>query len=153
MKYYIDKAVEDGGKILCGGITDTSSFDEKYRQGYYISPTIITGLHHDSCVVTQEIFGPVVTVIPFKTEEEVIELANDVEYGLSCSIWTENSSRTHRVALAINAGTVWVNTWLLRDLRVPFGGMKASGVGREGGKHSIDFYTEVKTICIRYDQK
>lgn len=153
VKYYIDKAVEEGGKIEYGGIPDKAILGDEYQNGYFILPTIITGLPQTSCVVKEEIFGPVVTVIPFKTEEEAIELANDVQYGLSCSVWTENSSRTHRVALAVEAGTVWVNTWLLRDLRVPFGGMKASGIGREGGKYSIDFYTEHKTVCIRYDQK
>lgn len=153
VKSYIDKATELGGVVHHGGVVDTQTLPETFKNGYFILPTVITGLTQDCPVVQEEIFGPVVTILPFKTEEEAIELANDVEYGLSCSVWTENSSRTHRVALAIQAGTVWVNTWMLRDLRVPFGGMKSSGIGREGGIHSIDAFTEQKTICIRYDQK
>lgn len=96
----------------------------------------------------EEIFGPVVTIFPFDTEEEVVGYANDSEYGLSCSVWTENGRRARRVASEIEAGTVWVNTWMARDLRMPFGGMKKSGLGREGGNHSFDFYSELKTVCL-----
>jgi aminomuconate-semialdehyde/2-hydroxymuconate-6-semialdehyde dehydrogenase len=147
---YIDMARKEGAKIECGG-ERPADLPEELSGGYWLRPTVITGLNHDSCVLQDEIFGPVVTITTFKTEDEAIEQANCVKYGLACSIWTENSGRTHRVALAVHAGTVWVNTWLLRDLRVPFGGMKASGIGREGGEHSIDSYTELKTVCIRYD--
>lgn len=102
-----------------------------------------------SCrVMREEIFGPVVTIYAFDTEEEVVQITNDSEYGLSCSLWTENGRRARRVAGEIQAGTVWVNTWMARDLRMPFGGMKKSGLGREGGEHSLDFYTELKTICL-----
>lgn len=151
VRYYIQKAMEDGGKIEVGGLEAPEGLDEKHKEGYFVRPTVITGLSHKSCVLKDEIFGPVVTVMPFDTEEEAIELANDVQYGLAATLWTSKSSRAHRVAQQIDAGTVWVNTWLLRDLRVPFGGMKASGVGREGGEHSIDVYTERKTIVIRHD--
>jgi aminomuconate-semialdehyde/2-hydroxymuconate-6-semialdehyde dehydrogenase len=151
VRYYIEKAVIDGGKIEIGGLDAPEGLPEANKDGYFVRPTVITGLAHSSCVVKEEIFGPVVTIIPFETDEEAIALANDVEYGLACTIWTSKSSRVHRVAHAIDAGTVWVNTWMLRDLRVPFGGMKASGVGREGGTHSIDCYTEQKTTVIRHD--
>eukprot|EP01122_Echinamoeba_exundans_P007749 TRINITY_DN2453_c0_g1_i3.p1 TRINITY_DN2453_c0_g1~~TRINITY_DN2453_c0_g1_i3.p1 ORF type:complete len:495 (+),score=95.46 TRINITY_DN2453_c0_g1_i3:24-1487(+) len=149
---YVEMAKRDGGKIETGG-GRPAGLPAEFEGGYFLEPTIITGLDHSSCVVTEEIFGPVVTITTFKTEEEAIELANSVKYGLSCTIWTENSGRVHRVGLGVHAGTVWVNTWLMRDLRVPFGGVKQSGIGREGGKHSIEFYTEQKTICVRYDGK
>lgn len=166
---YIEMAKTDGGKIETGG-GRPEGLPAEFEGGYFLAPTIISGLDHSSCVVTDEIFGPVVTVTPFKTEEEAITLANSVKYGLSCTIWTENSGRVHRVGLGVQAGTgtristhhsllpadlasVWVNTWLMRDLRVPFGGVKQSGIGREGGRHSIEFYTEQKTICVRYDGK
>ena len=151
VKYYIQKAIEDGGKIEAGGLEAPEGLNDRVKNGYFVRPTVITGLTHASCVIKDEIFGPVVTVVPFKTEEEAITLANDVQYGLACTIWTSRSSRVHRLAHAIDAGTVWVNTWMLRDLRVPFGGMKASGIGREGGNLSIDVYTEQKTTVIRYD--
>jgi aminomuconate-semialdehyde/2-hydroxymuconate-6-semialdehyde dehydrogenase len=101
-------------------------------------------------IAQEEIFGPVVTVVPFETETEVIAAANGTKYGLSASLWTQNVSRAHRVAQQIDSGYVWVNCWTVRDLRTPFGGMKASGIGREGGRHSVDFYTELKTICVKY---
>lgn len=151
VRYYIQKAIDDGGKIEVGGLDAPEGLGERVANGFFVRPTVITGLTHSSCVIKEEIFGPVVSVIPFDTEEEAIELANDVEYGLAATIWTSKSSRVHRVAHAIDAGTVWVNTWMLRDLRVPFGGMKASGIGREGGTHSIDVYTEQKTTVIRHD--
>jgi len=141
---YLQLAREEGGTILTGG-----KRPEGLDKGYFLEPTIITGL--DSCcrVVREEIFGPVVTVLPFDTEEEVIAQANDTHYGLSASIWTNDLRRAHRVAQSIEAGIVWVNTWFLRDLRTPFGGMKQSGIGREGGMHSFDFYSELTNICIK----
>lgn len=151
VRYYIQKAIEDGGKIEVGGLDAPEGLSDRVKDGYFVRPTVISGLTHSSCVVKEEIFGPVVTVIPFDTEEQAIELANDVQYGLAATIWTCKSSRVHRVSHAVDAGTVWVNTWMLRDLRVPFGGMKASGIGREGGTHSIDAYTEQKTTVIRHD--
>ncbi|MFC5588987.1 aldehyde dehydrogenase [Sporosarcina soli] len=141
---YLDIAREEGGVILTGG-----KRPEELDKGYFLEPTIITGLDKNSRCVREEIFGPVVTVIPFDTEEEVIEQANDTHYGLSASIWTTNLKRGHRVAHQIEAGMVWVNTWFLRDLRTPFGGMKHSGVGRTGGMHSLDFYSELSNITIK----
>lgn len=141
---YIELAKEEGGQILTGG-----SRPEGLDKGYYLEPTIITGLNRNCRVVREEIFGPVVTVIPFDLEEEVIAQANDTHYGLSASIWTNDLRRAHRVAGQVEAGIVWVNSWFLRDLRTPFGGMKQSGIGREGGMHSFEFYSELTNICIK----
>ena len=126
-----------------------SKVPKRLKDGYYIQPTIIEGLPFDCDVNQEEIFGPVVSLIPFKTEEEVIEMANSTRYGLSASIFTENISKAHRVAAKIDSGVVWINTWLLRDLRIPFGGMKQSGVGREGGFKSLEFFTEPKNVCVK----
>ncbi|MCY9666784.1 aldehyde dehydrogenase [Paenibacillus alginolyticus] len=144
VKGYIELAKEEGGTILTGGRSP-----EGLEQGYYLEPTIIVGLDGNCRTVREEIFGPVVTVIPFDTEEEVLAQANDTHYGLSASVWTNDLRRAHRVAGQIDAGIVWVNTWFLRDLRTPFGGMKQSGIGREGGKHSLEFYSELTNICIK----
>ncbi|KAG0078856.1 hypothetical protein BGZ93_009506 [Podila epicladia] len=144
---YVQLGQEEGGKIECGGQKPVSLQGE-FQNGYFLEPTIISGLTPSCRTMREEIFGPVVTIFPFDTEEEVIGYANDSEYGLSCSVWTENGRRARRVASEIEAGTVWVNTWMARDLRMPFGGMKMSGVGREGGNHSLDFYSELKTICL-----
>ena len=119
------------------------------KNGYYIEPTIIEGLPYNCSVNQEEIFGPVLTLIPFDSEEEVIQMANSTKYGLSASIFTENISKGHRVAAKIKSGIVWINTWLLRDLRIPFGGMKQSGVGREGGFKSLQFFTEPKNVCVK----
>lgn len=143
---YIELAKEEGGKVLCGG--ERLFLDGRCAEGYFVKPTVIEGLAFDCRTNTEEIFGPVVTLIPFETEEEVIQMANATTYGLSATIWTENLKRAHRVAHQIESGIVWVNCWLLRDLRTPFGGMKASGMGREGGEYALDFYTEIKNICI-----
>ena len=136
-----------GGNILTGGEREILKGDLK--SGYYIQPTIIEGLDFDCEVNQEEIFGPVVSLIPFDTEEQVVEMANSTKYGLSASIFTENISKGHRVAAAIDSGVVWINTWLLRDLRIPFGGMKHSGVGREGGFKSLEFFTEPKNVCVK----
>ena len=143
----IELAKQLGGKILLGG--ERAVLEGDLKEGYYVQPTIIEGLSSDCEVNQEEIFGPVVSIIPFKTEEEVIEMANSTKYGLSASIFTENVSRAHRVAAEIDSGVVWINTWLLRDLRIPFGGMKHSGVGREGGFKSLDFFTEPKNVCVK----
>lgn len=140
---YLNIAKEEGGKFLIGGNT---LYEEK---GYYIEPTIITGLGKDSRCVREEIFGPVVTVLPFDTEEEVLHQVNDTHYGLSASIWTKDVKRATRFSAQIEAGMVWINTWFLRDLRTPFGGMKHSGLGREGGAHSMDFYTELTNVTLK----
>jgi len=146
IQYYVELAKQEGGTVVLGG--DRPELEGDLKGGYFHNPTIITGLPFSCRVQQEEIFGPVVTVTPFETEEEVIEWANSVKYGLAATIWTENVRRAHRVAQEVRAGTIWVNTWLKRDLRVPFGGMKQSGIGREGGDHSIDFYTEQKNICL-----
>ncbi len=143
----IELAKSEGGTILTGG--NRVILDGELKDGYYIEPTIIEGLPHTCRTNQEEIFGPVVSIIPFSTEEDVIEMANATKYGLSASIFTQDVSKAHRVAAAIDSGIVWVNTWMLRDLRIPFGGMKNSGVGREGGFKSLQFFTEPKNVCIK----
>jgi aminomuconate-semialdehyde/2-hydroxymuconate-6-semialdehyde dehydrogenase len=139
---YIELAKEEGGTIAAGG-------RRVDRKGYFVEPTVITGLGCDCRVLQEEIFGPVVTITPFRGESEAIAFANSTRYGLSASVWTRDLSRAHRVAAAVESGTVWINCWLLRDLRVPFGGMKESGVGREGGFESLRFFTEPKNVCVK----
>lgn len=147
VKEYIKIAQEENGTILCGGNEVTV---KGYENGYYLEPTVIE-VPSDECKVNQEeIFGPVVTIMPFKTEEEVLEMANKVKYGLSATLWTNNLKRTMRMSNQLQAGIVWVNTWMMRDLRTPFGGVKASGVGREGGFEALRFFTEPKNVCIKY---
>jgi len=145
---YIDVARQEGGAILTGG-TPHSSLRTRNSGGWFIEPTVIEGLPHDCRTNQEEIFGPVVSIMPFDTEEEVITFANCVRYGLSATVWTENLSRAHRFAVRLEAGIVWINCWLLRDLRTPFGGMKDSGIGREGGFEALRFFTEEKNVCIR----
>ena len=147
VKSYIDIAEQEGGKILFGGKTVTVT---NYEKGYYLEPTIIEVSSNDCKLNQEEIFGPVVTIMPFKTDEQALQLANDVKYGLSAILWTNNLNRTMRISKEIHAGIVWVNTWLLRDLRTPFGGQKESGVGREGGFEALRFFTEPKNVCIKY---
>jgi aminomuconate-semialdehyde/2-hydroxymuconate-6-semialdehyde dehydrogenase len=147
IKFYVDLAQKEGGKIALGGNAPEAPND-RTRDGYFFSPTVIVDLPVACRTNREEIFGPVVTITPFESEDEVIRYANDVDYGLSSSVWTQNLSRAHRVAEQIHTGTVWVNCWLVRDLRVPFGGMKASGVGREGGEEALRFFTEPKNVCI-----
>lgn len=143
----IELAKQEGGKILLGG--NRKILEGDLIEGYYVEPTIIEGLNYDCQTNQEEIFGPVVSITPFETEEEVIMMANSTKYGLSASIFTENISRAHRVAAMIDSGVVWINTWLLRDLRIPFGGMKSSGIGREGGFKSLEFFTEEKNVCLK----
>ena len=144
---YVELAQTEGGKILTGGTQ--VHLDGRCSGGWFIAPTVIEGLPHDCRTNQEEIFGPVVTIMPFDTEDEVLGYANSVRYGLSSTIWTENLSRAHRVAAKIESGIVWVNCWLFRDLRTPFGGVKDSGVGREGGFEALRFFTEEKNVCIR----
>ncbi len=144
---YIKLAQEEGGTIVCGG--HELKMNDRCSDGYFIEPTVIEGLDYQCRTQQEEIFGPVVTLTPFDSEEEALTMANSVKYGLACSIWTTNLNRAHRVGEKIEAGIVWVNCWLLRDLRTPFGGMKASGVGREGGWEAMRFFTEAKNICIK----
>ncbi len=143
----IKLAKEEGGNILCGG--ERILLDGELKDGYYIAPTIIEGLGHLCKTNQEEIFGPVVSIIPFENESEVIDMANSTKYGLAGSVFTGDISKGHRVAASIDSGIIWINTWLLRDLRIPFGGMKNSGVGREGGFKSLQFFTEEKNICVK----
>jgi aminomuconate-semialdehyde/2-hydroxymuconate-6-semialdehyde dehydrogenase len=143
----IEEAKALGGKILIGG--NRKIIEGELSAGYYLEPTVIEGLDFNCSVNQEEIFGPVLSLIPFKNEEDVVMMANSTKYGLSASIFTENISRGHRVAAKIKSGVVWINTWLLRDLRIPFGGMKQSGVGREGGFKSLQFFTEPKNVCLK----
>lgn len=145
--YYIDLAKSEGGKILCGG--KSVRLKGRCENGWFIEPTVIEGLPFDCRTNKEEIFGPVVTLIPFVNEEEVIEMANGTEYGLASVLWTENLSRAHRISSLLNSGIVWVNCWMIRDLRTPFGGVKNSGVGREGGLEALRFFTEPKNVCIK----
>lgn len=144
---YIELAMQEGGTILIGG--KQVKVDGRCASGYFVEPTVITGLDEKCRTNQEEIFGPVVTIMPFDTEEEVIGFANSTPYGLSATIWTENLKRAHRIAAQVKSGIIWVNCWLFRDLRTPFGGMKQSGVGREGGFEAIKFFTEEKNICIK----
>jgi len=144
---YIELAKEEGGAVLTGG--HRVYLEAPYENGYYIAPTIIEGLAYTCRTNQEEIFGPVVTITPFDTEEEALMMANSTEYGLAGTVWTSNLKRAHRVADNLHAGIVWVNAWLVRDLRTPFGGVKSSGVGREGGWEALRFFTEAKNIFIK----
>ncbi|WP_339917344.1 aldehyde dehydrogenase [Yeosuana marina] len=144
---YIEIAKQENGTVLCGGHEVSV---KGFENGYYLEPTIIE-VSTDECRINQEeVFGPVVTIMPFNTEDNVLQMANKVKYGLSATIWTNDLKRTMRLSHQIQAGIVWVNTWMIRDLRTPFGGMKASGVGREGGFEVLRFFTEAKNVCIKY---
>ncbi len=156
---YIELAKTEGGTIIAGGNGSESGTDaiatgfrvdsERCANGYFIQPTVIDGLPHDCRTNQEEIFGPVVTIMPFDTEDEVLGFANSVRYGLAATVWTENLSRAHRVSARLESGIVWVNCWMLRDLRTPFGGVKDSGMGREGGFEALKFFTEEKNVCVR----
>ncbi|MFA9211047.1 MAG: aldehyde dehydrogenase [Moraxellaceae bacterium] len=145
---YVRLAEEEGGSVLTGG--ERVFLPEPYNNGYYLAPTVIEGLAYDCRTNQEEIFGPVVTLTPFDTEEEVLMMANSTQFGLSATIWTNDLKKAHRVADNVQAGVVWLNSWLVRDLRTPFGGVKASGVGREGGWEAMRFFTEAKNIFIPY---
>ena len=145
---YLALAEVEGGKILCGGTP--VEMKGEHEGGYFLRPAIIEGLAFDCRTNQEEIFGPVVTITPFDTEEEVLKYANSTDYGLSATIWTKDVTKANRIAESIQAGVVWVNCWLLRDLRTPFGGVKNSGVGREGGLEALRFFTEAKNVCLKY---
>jgi aminomuconate-semialdehyde/2-hydroxymuconate-6-semialdehyde dehydrogenase len=144
---YVELAKEEGGTILTGG--KQIHLPAPHNEGYYLAPTIIEGLAYDCRTNQEEIFGPVVTITPFDTEEEVLMMANSTEYGLSATVWTQHLTRAHRVADKLDVGLVWINDWLVRDLRTAFGGVKASGVGREGGWEALRFFTEPKNIFVK----
>ncbi len=144
---YIELAKKEGGAIACGGAR--VKLEGRCASGYFVAPTVITGLSQNCRTNQEEIFGPVVTIMPFDSEEEVIAFANSTAYGLSATIWTTNLKRAHGVAHQLKSGIIWINCWLLRDLRTPFGGMKQSGVGREGGWEAMRFFTEAKNVCVK----
>ncbi len=145
---YIEIAKREGGKILAGGHQVTLT--GRCADGYFIQPTIIEGLTNQAICNQQEIFGPVITLQPFDSDEEALALANESQYGLAATVWTNNLNRAHKLSAELNTGIVWVNCWLMRDLRTPFGGMKSSGLGREGGNEAMRFFTETKNVCINY---
>lgn len=149
---YIASARDAGGQVLCGG-EPPHDLPERVRGGYFLRPTVIAGLGADARVNQEEIFGPVVSVIPFDSEAEGVAIANGTPYGLAATLWTDDVSRAHRVAENLQAGIVWINCWLVRDLRTPFGGVKQSGVGREGGEDAYHFYTESKSVTLRVPHK
>ncbi len=144
---YIELAKQEGGKILTGG--KAVKPEGRCSGGFFIEPTVIEGLAYDCRTNQEEIFGPVVTLMPFDTEEEVLMMANSTKYGLAATVWTTHLAKAHRMAATLHSGIVWVNCWLLRDLRTPFGGVKQSGVGREGGFEALKFFTEEKNVCIK----
>lgn len=144
---YYNIAKKEGANVILGG--GVPKVDESLKNGFWVEPTIWTGLSESATVVKEEVFGPCCHIQPFDTEDEAIKMANDTKYGLASTIFTENLDKAHRVAAQIDSGIVWINSWFLRDLRTPFGGMKSSGIGREGGHHSLEFYTELKNVCIK----
>jgi aminomuconate-semialdehyde/2-hydroxymuconate-6-semialdehyde dehydrogenase len=144
---YYRLAVEEGAETVTGG--GVPEFGNSLDQGFYVQPTIYTGLAESARCIKEEIFGPVCHLTPFDSEAEAVRMANDTKYGLAASIWTSDLKRGHRVAQQMNVGITWVNCWFLRDLRTPFGGVGLSGIGREGGVHSLNFYSELNNICIR----
>jgi aminomuconate-semialdehyde/2-hydroxymuconate-6-semialdehyde dehydrogenase len=146
---YVRLAAEEGGRVLCGG-GPPKALPERCRGGAFVEPTVVVGLDPGCRVNQEEVFGPFATVTPFADEDAAVGLANGVPFGLSSSLWTRDLGRAHRVAERLECGTVWVNCWLLRDLRTPFGGTKSSGVGREGGEEALRFFTEPKTVCVKY---
>ncbi len=145
---YVELAKKEGGTVLTK--TGVEGLSEAHKLGFYMRPTVITGLSPECRVQQEEIFGPVVTITPFTTEEEALTMANGVQYGLSASLWTSDNSRVHRLSKKIQAGTVWVNSWMYRNLRAPLGGMKSSGIGREGGDYSLNFFTETQNVSVSY---
>ena len=144
---YFELAREEGAEEIYGG--GVPELDAPWQEGFFVEPTLWTGLSENARVVKEEIFGPCAHITPFDDEAEALQWANDTEYGLCAAVWTRDLQRAHRFAQSLEVGMTWVNTWYLRDLRTPFGGMKRSGVGREGGQHSLDFYSELKNICIK----
>jgi len=145
---YVELARDEGGTVLTGG--KRAEVGGEFSEGYFLEPTIIEGLSHTCRTNQEEIFGPVVTIMPFDTDEEALMMANSTKYGLASTVWTSNLKRAHTIARELHTGIVWINCWLLRDLRTPFGGVKSSGVGREGGFEALQFFTEPKNVCVKY---
>lgn len=148
---YIELARTEGGQVLTGGRRFEATGE--LSKGYFVEPTLIEALPYDSRCNQEEIFGPVATIMPFESEAELIKMANSTKYGLSASVWTKDIDRAQRLAASLHAGVVWINTWMFRDLRTPFGGVKDSGYGREGGYEALKFFSEVKNVCIQYEEK
>jgi aminomuconate-semialdehyde/2-hydroxymuconate-6-semialdehyde dehydrogenase len=146
--HHIELAKQEGGTLLCGG--KSVQLEGRCSEGWFIEPTVFEGLSNNCQTNQEEIFGPVVTIQPFDNEEDALQKANDIEYGLAAVVWTENLRRAHRLATNLEAGIVWINCWMLRDLRTPFGGVKNSGIGREGGWEALRFFTETKNVTIKY---
>jgi aminomuconate-semialdehyde/2-hydroxymuconate-6-semialdehyde dehydrogenase len=144
---YYQLARAEHGEIMCGG--GVPSFGDERDRGAFIEPTVVCGLAEDARCVKEEIFGPVCHVAPFDSEEQAVQMANDTRYGLAAAVWTSSLQRAHRVARQMEVGIAWVNDWFLRDLRTPFGGVKLSGIGREGGAHSLAFFSEPMNICVK----
>jgi aminomuconate-semialdehyde/2-hydroxymuconate-6-semialdehyde dehydrogenase len=145
---YIELAKAEGATVLAGG--EAAKLSGRCTNGYFVQPTVLEGLPADCRINQEEIFGPVVSLMPFSTEEEALELANSTDYGLAASLWTQHLGRAHRLSHQLDFGIVWVNCWMLRDLRTPFGGTKNSGLGREGGFEALEFFTEEKNICLKF---
>ncbi|WP_203362877.1 aldehyde dehydrogenase [Bacillus sp. REN10] len=143
---YLEIAEEENSELVCGGARP--ELPDYLKDGYYLEPTVYIQENPQARICQEEIFGPIVTLIPFDTEEEALEIANNTDYGLNGVVWTDNLQRAHRISHHVRAGTIWVNCWFVRDLRAPFGGFKKSGIGREGGHHSLEFFSEAKNICI-----
>jgi aminomuconate-semialdehyde/2-hydroxymuconate-6-semialdehyde dehydrogenase len=144
---YYERARAEGARVVVGG--GVPPMEGALAEGHWVQPTIWTGLPESSAIVREEIFGPCCHIAPFETEEQAIALANDTQYGLATTIWTQNLGTAHRMAAAVEVGLCWINSWFLRDLRTAFGGAKASGIGREGGVHSLEFYTELRNVMVK----
>ena len=145
---YIEIARQEGGKIIAGG--NKVNIEGRCKGGYFLEPTVIEGLHYNCRTNQEEIFGPVVTLMPFDKEDEVLNYANSTNYGLCSTVWTSDINRANRMSQNLQSGIVWINCWLVRDLRTPFGGMKESGIGREGGFYALNFFTETTNVCVKY---
>ena len=147
---HISNAKLSGGNILCGSDSPLTFSNQRLRNGSFLRPTVIENIPMNASINQEEVFGPVVTLTPFSSTEEAVKMANQSDFGLAATIWTKDITRAHRLSSLIDAGIIWVNNWMIRDLRTPFGGMKKSGFGREGGQEAMRFFTETKNVCVYY---